>query len=374
MPSVSVAFTDDGGATRIGIELEVRSRVPVAAFELHRTYLPAITAAAAQMGPPIASVIAADSGDPPTPAGHRYTARLIDPSPGDWRTAYYRAVAVPAPGLTLDDQHNGRVGARSPDSSLASLRLPPEAPPSLTLVAVAPFGATGEGVVIRMRTDAPVAPNPLGPFTVRCTTDTGVAVAAVLGELRPTSAATPPAVVGGGAFTRDRRSGGTTELAAWLPRPDPHSALVATVSITDPLGRSSTLVVPVPAEPDVPDPQVTITGVRRAGLNVVVTFTLDAPTVHDPGGDWRLDAFARRTALFGLPAAVSVAVPDIPDAGNVPPNTPGALIVARRRSGGETTYLALVRLLRPFRLRLTLRTPDGRSASADRTVPGGPRP
>lgn len=368
VPELSAAFVSPGGLDRIGLSMSVRSNVAVQAFEIHRTYKSPITASTSMMGPTLASVAATLSVDPATPAGVRYEAAFVDPSAGDWRTAHYRVVAVPT--LSVTDQNAGRLGRRSPDSSLSSLLLPPSSAPDLTLIATSEWGTLSDGVLIRVSTDAPVDASPLGAFSLRC--DALTTFAADVDAIAIASTVVPPATVTNGTFTRTVRSAGRAEIAMWFRRPTPQVPVNALVTLTDPLGRARTVPVAIPADPLTLLPVITIIGTRLVGPMVVVSFALNAPTATSPAGDWTLGVRARRTVSPPLGASLVMTVPSIPDVGTLPPNTPGRLILARQTVGTKTSYLLGVRIARPFRLQLVLTDLLGRTASFAQVFLPGP--
>jgi hypothetical protein len=369
VPELSAAFNTEG--TRIALEVSVRSRVPVTSFEVHRTYKGPITASAAMMGPPLATVAATQTADAENPAGLRYAASFTDAAPGDWRSAHYRIVAIP--NLTTLDHENGRVGRRSPDSSLTSLLLPPATPPDLALVSADEWGTPRNGLLLRIRTSAPVEKLGVGPFTLTCQQQ-GTEFTTTLDDIVSGSTTVPPANVGSGTFTRGTRSGGFTEIAVWFTRPNPQTTVPSTLRLVDPLGRTTELTEVLAADPLVPTPSIRITGSRRLALGHLMTFTMNAPTRPDPAGVWMLTVAARRTIGVPVSGNISVAVHDIPDVNTVPPNQPGRVVVTRRTDNSnpanlKVEYLALVRVLRPFRFTLKLTDPVGRTANADQQLP-----
>jgi hypothetical protein len=369
VPELSAAFNTAG--TRIVLEMSVRSRVPVAGFEVHRTYKGPITASAAMMGPPLATVAATLATDAENPAGLRYAASFTDPAAGDWRPTYYRIVAIPA--LASTDHEKGRVGRRSPDSSLTSLLLPPGTPPDLTLVAADEWGTPRNGLLMRIRTSAPVEKLGAGPFTLTCRQQ-GTEFTTTLHEIPVASTAVPPANAAAGVFTRGNRSGGFTEIAVWFTRPNPQTTVTASLRLVDPLGRSTELTEVFAADPMVPAPVITITGSRRVAQGHIVTFTMNAPTRPDPAGVWSLTAAARRNVGTPVSGNVTVNVLDIPDVDTLPQNQPGRIVLARRTNdtnpvSPKVEYLAMVRVPRPFRIALKLTDPLGRTANADQQVP-----
>ncbi len=368
VPELSAAFNAAGD--HIQLEMSVRSRVPVTAFEVHRTYKGPITASAAMMGPPIASVPALQGAEAANPQGLRYAATFTDPAFGDWRPAFYRVVAIPA--LVTVDLENGRIGRRSPDSSLTTLLLPPITPTDLTLVGTDEWGAPPNGVLIRIRTSARFEKFAAGSFTLSCEQQDKV-FSSTLEAIPIASTTTAPTSVGSGTFTRTARSGGLAEIGIWFMRPNHQTQVTAKIHLTDPLGRSNEIAVVIAADPLVPMPVIAITGSKVVPPARVVTFTMNAPLGIDPAGTWMLDASARRIAGFSPAASVRMTVPAIPDASAVLPNSPGRLIIARQKNatdpgGPKVEYLARIRVARPFRLTLKLTDPLGRSTSVDQLI------
>ena len=374
VPELSAFLVASGGGEQVQLSMVVRSRVAVAAFEVHRTYLSGATASTGRMGPPVASVAAvaaAVASVPETPAGRRFEATFVDPAPGDWRPAHYRVVAVPQ--LSVEDREQGRVGARSADSSLASILLAPPDPPDLVVDAIADWAADRTGVVVRLTTDAPLDVGTLGPF--RLTVDGGavVSLAEALSAIPEASVTTPPAAVGAGSLTRTARVARRTTVAVWFSRSSPAVPVELTVTLVDPLGRARTAVVSVPALPLAPPPEIAITSVEPSGTAVVLSFTTNVSAQPEPEGDAVLDVNARRSVFPLTGASLRVAVPDIPDLPELPLNPPGQVVVARRRlDAGEVDYVVLVRLARPFRISVAVTDNRGRTATAVRQIPAGP--
>ncbi len=375
VPEISSAIVSQGGGDRVQVDLSCRSTVPVVAFELHRTYLPAATGSTGQMGPPLASVAATVAADPETPAGLRYIATFVDPSLGDWRPARYRTRAVPL--LAPADREHGRVGQRSLDSSTSTVLLPPPDAPDLVLGTVTNWAPDETGVLVPITTDAPLERHPLGPF--RLDVDAAVAgggaeVAAFstsLDQIAEASVTTPPGAVGTGTFTRTARVARHTTVAIWFSRPSAQQAIDVVVRLTDPLGRSREVTVTVPALPLHPVPQVAITGVRAVPNGVVATITTNVVADSGPGGDASITVTARRLTFPATGATVHAALAAIPDVDALPPNPPGQIVLAANRTHG-VEYLALVRITRPFGLRVVVTDSLGRSATASRTVGLGP--
>jgi hypothetical protein len=327
------------------------------------------------MGPPLASVAATATADPETPAGARYVASFVDPGLGDWRPAHYRTRAVPL--LAPADRERGRVGQRSLDSSASAVLLPPPDAPDLVLGAVSNWAPDETGVLVPITTDAPLERHPLGPFRLdveAAVAGGGAEVAAfssTLDQIAEASITAPPGAVGTGTFTRTARVARHTTIAIWFIRPSPQQAVDVSVRLTDPLGRSRTVTVTVPALPLHPVPQVAITGLRAVPNGVVATITTNVIADSGPGGDAALTVVARRLAFPPTGATAHAVLSAIPDADALPPNPPGQIVLAANRAH-EIEYLALVRVTRPFGLRVVVTDSLGRSATTSRTVAPGP--
>lgn len=364
VPDVSAQFMGTGATARIALEIGARSRVKIATFEVHRTSNVGATTTAGMMGPPIAvvtaTVVPITPGERAHPAGQRYQAVFTDPGLPDWRRRHYRVVAVPE--LALSDVQNGLVGRRSKASSLASMTLPPDEAPQVHLVETSLWGAARDGVRLLLRTDAPDRVVEAGAFTWSCTEGT-VTMSRAMHEITVGSVQEPPAAVGDGAFTRATRPAGQAEVAVWLKRATPQTAVAVELTLRDPLGRTRRLSVPIAAEPEEPAPEIEIGVASSVQPNrTIIEFTMNAPTEASPLGDWMLLASVLRTAGSPVQSDVTIAVPLIRDEAEVP-NPTGRLAFARRGSGANMIYLARVRLPRPFRISLTLTDRHGRVVS-----------
>ncbi len=185
--------------------------VPASKIELFRTRLPQAATDVALMGAPAITVPVATSGP---------VIIIDDPAPS-WRPWWYRAVCRSA-----DDFDRARFGARGPASSGFRLLVPPVTPPPLSNIVVTKGGA-GQ-LALYFTSALPGAATPLGAHAVAI--DNGGTPGA-----RFTLDAVPPAVLRRGADWR------------WVfPRPiAPAFDLI--VRITDPLGRVTEEMVPVPA-------------------------------------------------------------------------------------------------------------------------------
>lgn len=370
VPDLSAAFVDTVGGPRIELSMAIQSPLDVTTFEVYRTFIGEAALSSATMGPPVATATVDAVVGAGTPAGDRFEATHVDTSVGDWRPVHFRVVAVPT--LVTADRERGIVTRRSLDSSLASLLLPPADPPSLTLVDVDEWGPTSTGVRIRVRTDAPLGPHPLGSFdlSAAATLADGSSVASVvvdLAEVAAGSSTTPPADAALGDVSRDASSGGQTAFGLWFERPLVTDEVTCRITLTDPLGRHRDLNVVVPAGSASPPPSVHITGVVRSGTAVVVLFDTDAPETVGPGGPHILSVRVG-AALFGGSASVAMAVPDVPDADDLGPNPAGRLVIARRRLGRDVDYGALVRVGPRFDIAISVTDPEGRTGSAHRRV------
>ena len=138
-PDVSAEFTSLDASARVRLRMSVASTVPVGTFEVHRTRNTPAAESSASMGPAVAVVAAAPTGDPPSASGLRYAATWEDAVAGDWRPYLYRVVAVPT--LGAPEREQGLLGRRSPDSPLVPVTLPPTSPPDLSAPTADDFGA-----------------------------------------------------------------------------------------------------------------------------------------------------------------------------------------------------------------------------------------
>jgi hypothetical protein len=277
------------------------------------------------------------------------------------------------PVLSTADLEQGTVTRRSDDSIVASLLLPPDDAPQLTLQSVGDWGPALDGVAIRVLTDAPVEPSTLGAFTLAVDAKLGdgtplSSFSSALADIVVASTTSAPNGADAGAFTRSVRAGRQTTVAAWFTRPAISDEVHVTVTLSDPLRRRRTLDVVVPAGTTSSPPTVRITDVRRSGTATVVLFGTDAPDVVGPDGPCVLRISARRFMGLGPSSSLQVNLPDVLDASAIGPNPPGRIVVAKQQSAGRTEYAALIRLARPFQVIVAVTDPQGRTGTARQMV------
>jgi len=223
----------------------------------------------------------------------------------------------------------------------------------------------------------------------------------------------PPATVTGGVLQRSLRNAGRTPMQLWLRRSDPSDLMTLMVTVTDPLGRSTSVEASIPAVPPDPPPDVTLGVPTLLAGGVAVPFTSQVPLTPVLDGAYTVDVYAAHPLvlpphpvvaqpllqqmvpplphLAQLPAVsphlpgphlppphfpparplhLRVAVPDIPmivSAADIPPGT----TIGVFRSALATHpphYVVVAALTSPVSVRVVVTAPDGQSAQATVTA------
>ena len=404
---------DDGGGTAT-VTVTVGGTVAPDKVQVFRTQVSGAATSVDLMGPAVAESSAFTQG----PDG-RWSAVLTDAPGSSWRTTWYRAVAWAA-----DLPTNGVVGVRSDGSTPFPLLAPPDGAPDVSVPAVSFWGSDRDGVLATWSTDVPPQAGRFGASTVRVRVTREAAAPADppsvdrearLDQLVVDPGATPPADVTGGVLQRSLRTGGRTPMQLWLRRSDPADLLTLAVTVTDPLGRSTTVSAPVPAVPPDPPPDVTLgVPVLLAG-GVAVPFTSHVPLTPVLDGVYAVDVFAAHPQVLPHPVVqpvvqpvlppvvqpavplpqtpqhlgwplvrpphlppphlppplhLRVAVPDVPvivSAADIPPGT----TIGVFRSALATHpphYLVVAALTSPVSVRVVVTAPDGQQAEATVTA------
>ncbi|MBE2319354.1 hypothetical protein DVA67_025485 [Solirubrobacter sp. CPCC 204708] len=319
---------------------------------------------------------------------------------GSWKRVWYRAVAwadeefdTGGP-LPYKIAERGLVRGRSAPSNPVSVVTPPAGDPNLSAITTSWPGSAAADVQLDWTTTAPLAPTALGPHKLEVVVrSVGAAdpLFSYFGELgrAPTD---PPGASENGFF---RVGGGSFRALVRRAVNDP--AIDVSVRVIDPLGRSRTRTLHVPAGSVLPAPELLSPQLSKTPGGIVLQFACDAPLERYHGLAYMLRVQAtpesaavvkpfpvverpgalvpsrdRGTAVvvkppFGPPLAktllLEIALPDIPrDQGQPPGNEP--LQVRRGAGGRKRAYAVLARVpVKAFKLRLT--APDGRSHTID---------
>ena len=223
------------------------SAIHVERFEVFATRSPAASRTARSMGLPIAAIApGVDAGWTPTipaEAGlSRYDATLTHGLVPSWDDWLVRAVAVPVAAV---GQHGIR-GKRSADSPVVRIALRPTEPPVLS--PVVGRSVRTDTVAFETVTDALARTTPAGEFRIgvhvesdgteqrAATVPLGSVVEVDDPSARPAVVPTSsqaPLVVHG------PRTAAGVPLAVWWGRPAPDEPVTCTITITDPVGRTT---------------------------------------------------------------------------------------------------------------------------------------
>jgi hypothetical protein len=342
----AVEATADPTATPPRVRLRLlpgRGPAP-ARIDVYRTTREALTDSADEMGPPLGGVDVNGAAeltfdDEAPPAG--------------WRRLSYRAVA-----WTADDDPAGRIGARSPASSVVSVVLPPAGPPAVTDLSVNGSGSTDAECLVAWQSDTPVRPTPLGPHSavVETTDEVGnpslVRLEARLDELPMVAglANLPPADPDHREIFRVGEVGATTRYAAWVPRPAPDESFHLTVKLIDPLlrtGRVEAEVPPLPPAPQLGSAEITPQSPPAFPPPPRLVVSWDIAMHISPE---MLDQFSLRvTGPGGLSReALLTQIPEIPDPSQLTSAQLQALLGRIVRIAGQQLYFMIL----PFRTSL----------------------
>ncbi|NOJ60679.1 hypothetical protein [Arthrobacter sp. 260] len=364
-PTLELHPLQDGGINKARVLVGARDGAPVTRVELHRVRVDEAVASLGTMGPPVAAVSAGTPGwtvgQGLAPGGGIRTLDGFDVPDGSWKRVWYRATA-----WSSDDPSRGILGDRSDASSAAWVVVPPAGPPDLSSLDLSPGpGGAGEAV-ITWTSRAPATPSPLGThrITVSATVPLGAALISSSEQLGLVSEVEP--ATGSGFWRIEGAGGAATGYRALLRRADPGDTVEVSVTITDPLGRTTTETVTVPPGALLPAPEVTgLALARRQPLaGALAEWTSNTPPVATPAGSYRLRVTLRPRAASPLPVrpprpvVIDVLLEDVPVAN---PTTASARTLVGRypgRAGGYWVYSPAV----PERITVSLTAPDGRTA------------
>jgi hypothetical protein len=402
-PPELVAQADPAGT--VSIRLTTGSSQALEKVDLHRTRVDDAARSFETMGPPIASVSASGGGWTVTvgPDG-RHTLSGTD-SPGtSWRRVWYRAVAWGGA-----DPLRGVVRGRSVPSNPFSVVIPPGEPPDLSPVVVSWPGGGVADVQLDWTSLAPVGRTALGPHLLQVQVveidpgppeirSTVLSVAADLDRL-----STVPDPTGNDAWRVD----GTTPQAyrAVIRRTSQDHPLAATIRLVDPLGRASQQRVDIPAGPVLPAPDIADVDVVTVSGVTILTFTSGVPLISGDAGPYVLRVAASPRSPFPFPfpfeepeelgpvlrprpspgggigfprgpfgplrprrpAVVEIGLPDVPVLTGLPPTGPPLAVGRAPGAGPRHAYGAIARF-QVARFEVLLTSPDGRTASASRSI------
>ena len=411
-PSTPELVAVDAGGGAATVTVTVGGTVAPERVQVFRTQVGGAATSVDLMGPAVAESTSFTQG----PDG-RWSAVLTDTPGSSWRTTWYRAVAW-APDVPT----NGVAGVRSDGSTPFPLLAAPETAPDVSAPAVSFWGSDRDGVLATWSTDVPPQAGRFGPSTVRVRVARTLAAPADppavdrearLDQLAVDPGVAPPATVTGGVLQRSLRNAGRTPMQLWLRRSDPSDLMTLMVTVTDPLGRSTSVEASIPAVPPDPPPDVTLGVPTLLAGGVAVPFTSQVPLTPVLDGAYTVDVYAAHPLvlpphpvvaqpllqqmvpplphLAQLPAVsphlpgphlppphfpparplhLRVAVPDIPmivSAADIPPGT----TIGVFRSALATHpphYVVVAALTSPVSVRVVVTAPDGQSAQATVTA------
>lgn len=385
-PEVRIVHSDSGPEVHVcGL-----SGIPLERFELFATRSPAASRTARSMGLPVASVTPTVDTDwsPQVPAEVglvRYEATVAHGLAPSWDPWLLRAVAVPVAAVG----QRALRGRRSPDAPVVNLHLRPTVPPQLS--AVTGRSVASDAVAFDATTDASARTTSVGDFLVGAVVESdGVEQRAPSVRLRDViEVADPtvrPAVVPTSAqqpvLLRGARAGGSIPFTVWWQRPNADEPVTCTITVTDPVGRSTSGAGSAPAvvvDPAFPlrlvgDPETMLRGVG-IGLGT------KAPRV--PGWVLSIVVVRRSRLIGGIPKRFtwSSSLADIDPATAPWGRDPIQVRRPKRRlpfpfpdrRRATPDYTALVRVPGPFTFTAVLTDPDGRRSVVSTSV-GTTRP
>jgi len=354
-PEITATTTTTGA---IDVTARVRDLVPATSLRLYRTTSAILSRSVGTM-----ELVATVATNP----GSWAETTVTDPAPPTgWSRVQYRLVA-----LTDDDRdHAGMAVPSEPSRAFAILDPPPDAP----TLAVQPnvLGSTSTVSVVRLDTDALTKPTDAGNFTLSArVTRIGKAVKRVgLADLTAVPSVASTAVLAASATTPVAYVGGVLHLR--VDR-DPGEDVGLAVDVTDPIDRTTHVVVDVAAYVPDPAPVVTLTAARAAGIvHLLIDTNVTLPP--DPSRDWTLRIATKRvlpwpptppsSRTFLMSAITTIATAaDMPD----PLLVPDPFAIRRIDGTGEVLLWARS----PFALRVgvTLTNSESTSATAMKVTP-----
>jgi hypothetical protein len=352
MPEIQARI---GNAGIPEITVRIGGATPVTSVRLYRAAKPVLARHIGTM-----SLIAEVT---PNPASWQETVYADLTAPTGWNRVQYRAVAF------VDDNPNrAGIAIASPASKAYPLLFPPAGPPTLVLTELV-AQSTVAAAIVKVTTDAPRLPTPIGDFFLSwlirqgdaepvrgASTLAGIPDFASVGTLATSSEAA--GYIGGDLHLRLARTGG--------------AALAVAVDLKDPLARASHLLLDVPEY--VPDPVPAILQFDVAHHNTLldralwISIDCNVPPLLDPARDWTLSASLRRPIGGLLRPAISrsfslSAVENALSEGDIPgPSMVSSQWVIRRISG-TGQFVLWFRATMPFEVTVTLTNSNGQSAS-----------
>jgi hypothetical protein len=380
-----VKIVNGGGQTSYRAKITLRSRpgAPVTRVDLHRTRVATAAAELDTMGPPLARISGPDpiwQVQPTTGTGPEAQALGTitgqDDPGGSWSRVYYQAVAVAA-----DDLSRGHYGGRSALSGSQWIVVPPATPPALSPVSADWPGGALEAARFTFTSVAPIADTDLGPHRLRVEVFTvgGDGLLSPLFSYPPASSGTvgdsrlsvvPTTPAAAPALWREDAGGGASRYRVLVNRTILDDTLRFHVMLIDPLGRASEMSIDSPGGSPLPAPDITGIRVTAAGTNrFILSFRTQALFTNTPLGPYTLTVVARPppgpvfppprpvTVRADLPTIAPLLVSQDPFAGPEP-------IPLRQRGGTISVFLRA-----RANVALTLMSPDGRTAQANRAVP-----
>jgi hypothetical protein len=359
-PPPELVATAEPAAGSVALALTTRPGHAVERVDVHRVRVPDAARRVETMGPPVASVPAAGGAGwtAETLADGRVRLRGVDAPGESWKRVWYRAVAWSQP-----DAERGLVRGASAPSNPFALIVPPAAAPDLSPLDVTWPGGALADARIDFASSAPLPPTPLGPHRIavsvedRGDPDNPVTVVDTDVPLDQVPDVEP---AGGSGLWRE--PGASPPAYRVLVRRDASAPrLSGRVRIVDPLGRASEQLVDVGAGPVLPKPELRDVHVARIARGLLLTFTSPAPIVAPPAGPYMLRVVAR-LPRGGRPLAVELPLDGIP-ATRALPESADPLLVVRQTGVGRVSYAALAQVA-VTRIDVTLRSPDGRTATA----------
>ena len=307
---------------RVKLEVKVQSDVLVKKFDFYRTTLPEAARKISTMGPAFFSIAASDIG---FVAGSNfaknYAANAEVLFPENWDDWLVSAVACPdvdsADALTVRAQR----GLRSDGSPVVSVSVLPKIAPQLQPLMAKVWGADHTGVLIQTSTTAPNRVTSQGShsisglITMLAPLDLPPVKLDVL-EFGETQNVSAPPVFTTPKILQGPRASGSSPIGLWLKRSQASDQVTVKLSLTDPLGRSSTQEIIIPAWVDAsPTPTLELVDIFSvAGRGVVIRIRSDADFTAFPQYILRIASKKIRNprGIFGAPLPLSNPIIDVP--------------------------------------------------------------
>lgn len=231
-PAVRPVVQIDGTTS---LTCRAASPIEVKAFEVFATRSELAARDHLTMGPPRERVLAARSvGTDPITGAPVWEATAVGALPEHWDPWFVRAVAVPVLSVPPMAQR----GLTSPPSGLLRVQVTPSAGPSLEALSHALRSADHRMVLFSSATTAPEHVIAAGEHRLKVVID-GVVQHHALHAVAAGGPGSPP-LDGASTLMRGPRVDGSTPVYLWVQRARASDAIEVSVSLTDPLGRSTT--------------------------------------------------------------------------------------------------------------------------------------